>query len=51
MKLAGGNYIEVAPDMRQWWTVIFITSRAWPGNTAILREFVKALGCEFVFRS
>ena len=50
VKLAGGNYIEVAPDE----AVVdcnLITSPAWPGNTAILREFVKALGCEFVFRS
>ena len=48
VKLAGGNYIEVAPDE----AVVdcnLITSPAWPGNTAILREFVKALGCEFDF--
>ena len=50
VKLAGGNYIEVAPDE----AVVdcnLITSPAWPGNTAILRAFGKALGCEFVFRS
>ena len=44
-----GNYIEVAPDE----AVVdcnLITSPAWPGNTAILREFAKALGCEFIFR-
>ena len=49
VKLAGGNYIEVAPDE----AVVdcnLITSPAWPGNTAILREFAKALGCEFIFR-
>ena len=48
-ELAGGNYIEVAPDE----AVVdcnLITSPAWPGNTAILREFAKALGCEFIFR-
>ena len=41
VKLAGGNYIEVAPDE----AVVdcnLITSPAWPGNTAILREFAKA---------
>lgn len=41
--LAGGTYVEVAPD-----DVIvngnLITSPAWPGNIAILREFIKALG-------
>ena len=42
--LAGGTYVEVAPDQ----SVVdgnLITSPAWPGNTAILRDFVKALGC------
>ena len=42
--LAGGPYVEVAPDQ----SVVdgnLITSPAWPGNTAILRDFVKALGC------
>jgi len=46
--LAGASYIEVAPDE----VVVdgnLITSPAWPGNTAILREFAHALGCRFVF--
>ena len=48
-KIGGLMYIEVAPDE----AVVdcnLITSPAWPGNTAILREFAKALGCEFIFR-
>lgn len=47
--LAGGNYIEVPADQ----SVVdgnLITAPAWPGNTAILRDFAKALGCEFIFR-
>ncbi len=46
--MAGATYIEVAPDD----VVVdgnLITSPAWPGNTAILREFAHALGCRFVF--
>lgn len=42
IKLAGGTYIEVAPDE----AVVdgnLVTSPAWPGNTAILREFIKLL--------
>ncbi len=49
VKLAGGNYVEVPMDE----TVIdgnLITAPAWPGNIAILRDFAKALGCEFIFR-
>lgn len=40
--LAGGTYVEVAPDE----AVVcgnLVTSPAWPGNTAILREFIKLL--------
>lgn len=47
--LAGGNYIEVPANQ----SVVdgnLITAPAWPGNTAILRDFAKALGCEFIFR-
>lgn len=43
IKLAGGEYVEVEADD----VVVngnLITSPAWPGNTAILREFIKALG-------
>ena len=42
VKLAGGNYVEVAPDQ----AVVdgnLVTSPAWPGNTAILREFIRLL--------
>ena len=49
VKLAGGNYVEVPMDE----TVIdgnLITAPAWPGNIAILQDFAKALGCEFIFR-
>ena len=41
--LAGGHYVETAPDR----VVIdgnLITAPAWPGNTAILRAFIDALG-------
>lgn len=40
--LAGGHYIEVEPDK----AVVdgnLVTAPAWPGNTAILREFIKVL--------
>ncbi len=43
--LAGGQFIEVAPD-ESYVDGNLITSPAWPGNTAILRDFAKALGCE-----
>ena len=46
--LAGGTYIEVAPDD----VVIdgnLITSPAWPGNTAILKAFFTALGGRIEF--
>ena len=39
VKLAGGTYVEVAPDE----SVVdgnLVTSPAWPGNTAILKEFI-----------
>ena len=39
VKLAGGTYVEVAPDE----SVVdgnLVTSPAWPGNTAILRDFI-----------
>lgn len=39
---AGGNYIEVPVDQ----AVVdgnLVTAPAWPGNTAILREFIKVL--------
>ena len=42
VKLAGGNYVEVAPDE----AVVdgnLVTSPAWPGNIAILREFIRLL--------
>lgn len=42
--LAGGKYVEVAPDE----AVVdgnLVTSPAWPGNTAILREFIRLLEC------
>ena len=45
--LAGGNYQEVPADQ----AVVdadakLVTSPAWPGNTAILAEFVKLLGAK-----
>ena len=43
--LAGGEYIEVGAGE----AVVdrnLVTSPAWPGNTAILREFVKLLGAK-----
>ena len=42
VQIAGGNFVEVAPDQ----AVVdgnLITAPAWPGNTAILREFIRAL--------
>ncbi len=42
--MAGGNFVEAAPDQ----SVVdgnLITAPAWPGNTAILRDFAIALGC------
>ena len=42
IRLAGGNYIEVPVDQ----AVVdgnLVTAPAWPGNTAILREFIKVL--------
>lgn len=42
VKIAGGNFVEAAPDQ----AVVdgnLITAPAWPGNTAILREFIRAL--------
>lgn len=45
VKLAGGNFVEVEADQ----SVVdgnLITAPAWPGNTAILRDFAKALGCK-----
>lgn len=44
--LAGGEYVEVAADE----VVVdrnLVTSPAWPGNTAICREFVKLMGGSF----
>ena len=44
VKMAGGNFVEVAPDQ----SVVdgnLITAPAWPGNIAILRDFARALGC------
>lgn len=40
--VAGGNFVEVAPDE----AVVdcnLVTAPAWPGNTAILREFIRLL--------
>lgn len=45
INLAGGTYIEVGVDE----AVVdgnLVTSPAWPGNTAIIREFVKLLGAK-----
>ncbi len=45
INLAGGEYVEVAADE----AVVdrnLVTSPAWPGNTAICREFVKLLGAK-----
>lgn len=45
INLAGGTYIEVGVDE----AVVdgnLVTSPAWPGNTAIVREFVKLLGAK-----
>lgn len=43
--LAGGTYVEVGADE----AVVdrnLVTSPAWPGNTAICREFIKLLGAK-----
>lgn len=43
--LAGGTYVEVPVDQ----AVVdrnLVTSPAWPGNTAICREFIKLLGAK-----
>lgn len=43
--LAGGTYVEVEPDK----AVVdgnLVTSPAWPGNSAILIEFVKLMGAK-----
>ena len=45
LALAGGEYVEVGADE----AVVdrnLVTSPAWPGNTAICREFVKLLGAK-----
>lgn len=45
INLAGGTYVEVKPDE----AVVdgnLVTSPAWPGNTAIVREFAKLLGAK-----
>lgn len=45
INLAGGTYVEVGVDE----AVVdgnLVTSPAWPGNTAIVREFVKLLGAK-----
>ena len=42
VKLAGGNYVETAPD-EALVDGNLVTSPAWPGNTAILREFIRLL--------
>lgn len=42
IRLAGGEYIDAAMDQ----AVVdgnLVTAPAWPGNTAILREFIKIL--------
>lgn len=47
--LAGGKFVAVEPDE----SVVdgnLITAPAWPGNTAILRDFAKALGCVIEIR-
>lgn len=40
---AGGRYIAMRPD-QAYVDGNLITSPAWPGNVAILREFIKSLG-------
>lgn len=45
MTLAGGTYVEV--DASE--AVVdgnLVTAPAWPGDTAIIREFVKLLGAK-----
>ncbi|MBQ9155574.1 MAG: DJ-1/PfpI family protein [Eubacterium sp.] len=42
VRIAGGTFIEAAPDQ----AVVdgnLVTAPAWPGNTAILREFIRLL--------
>lgn len=44
--VAGGEYVEVPVDQ----AVVdrnLVTSPAWPGNTAICREFAKLMGAKF----
>lgn len=42
IKAAGGTYVEMAPDAA-WVSGNLVTAPAWPGNVAILREFLKLL--------
>ena len=47
IRIAGGEYVETEPDE----VVVdgnLITSPAWPGNTAILKAFLYALGLRIV---
>ncbi|CDM68447.1 putative intracellular protease/amidase [Clostridium bornimense] len=47
IRLAGGEYIETSVDE----AIVdknLITSPAWPGNTAIISEFIKLLGTKIV---
>lgn len=43
IKMAGGVYIETSPD-RAVTDGNLITSPAWPGNSALIREFIKEMG-------
>lgn len=43
IKMAGGVYIETAPD-RVVTDSNLITSPAWPGNSALIRAFIKEMG-------
>lgn len=43
--LAGGTYVEVDAD-KAVVDANLVTSPAWPGNTAILAEFIKLLGAK-----
>ena len=45
ISLAGGEYVEVPADQ----AVVdrnLVTAPAWPGDTAIIREFVKLMGAK-----
>ena len=47
IRMAGGEYVETEPDG----VVIdgnLITSPAWPGNIAILKAFIHALGIKII---